>query len=79
MCVYFFRFGHGIIDAASIGAVGAIAIVAHILASVIAFFSLLEFVNATLQWFGDRVGLSPPDYPSLSFEVKFTNIIFCIS
>jgi pyrimidine nucleoside transport protein len=62
--------GTGIIDAASVGAVSAISIVAYILASVIAFFSLLEFLNATLQWFGDRVGLSPPDYPPLSFEVN---------
>jgi len=57
--------GTGLIDAASIGAVGSISIVAHILASVIAFFALLAFVNATLAWFGDRVGLDPP----LSFEV----------
>ncbi|KAL4233365.1 hypothetical protein ACF0H5_008047 [Mactra antiquata] len=63
------KMGTGIIDAASIGAVGAISIVAHILASVIAFFSLLEFINATLQWFGDRIGMSPPEYPSLSFEL----------
>lgn len=67
--------GTGIIDAASIGAVGAISIVAHILASVIAFFSLLGFLNATLQWFGDRVGMSPPDYPSLSFEVSMPPVI----
>ncbi|WAR08491.1 S28A3-like protein [Mya arenaria] len=37
--------------------------------NVIAFFALLAFVNATLEWFGDRVGLSPPDYPALSFEL----------
>ncbi|KAK3608164.1 hypothetical protein CHS0354_034123 [Potamilus streckersoni] len=63
------KLGSGIIDAASIGAVGAISIVAHILSSVIAFISLLEFVNVTLQWFGDRVGLTPPDYPSLTFQL----------
>ncbi|KAL3865700.1 hypothetical protein ACJMK2_043062 [Sinanodonta woodiana] len=63
------KLGSGIIDAASIGAVGAISIVAHILVSVIAFISLLEFVNVTLQWFGDRVGLTPPDYPSLTFQL----------
>ncbi|XP_052808155.1 solute carrier family 28 member 3-like [Mya arenaria] len=63
------KLGTGIIDAASIGAVGSISIVAHILVSVIAFFALLAFVNATLEWFGDRVGLSPPDYPALSFEL----------
>lgn len=72
------RMGTGIIDAASIGAVGAISLVAHILASVIAFFSLLEFLNASLQWFGERVGLSPPDYPSLSFELICSYIFWPI-
>ncbi|XP_045196631.2 solute carrier family 28 member 3-like [Mercenaria mercenaria] len=76
------RMGTGIIDAASVGAVGAISLVAYILASVIAFFSLLDFLNATLQWFGDRVGLSPPDYPPLSFELicsyLFWPIVFLI-
>ena len=69
MVVY--RSGTGIIDAASIGAVSAISLVAYILASVIAFISLLKFVNSSLQWFGDRVGLTPPDYPPLTFEVRF--------
>ena len=64
--------GSGIIDAASVGAVAAISLVAHILASVIAFISLLQFVNSSLQWFGDRVGLTPPDYPPLTFEVSLT-------
>ncbi|OWF44492.1 solute carrier family 28 member 3-like [Mizuhopecten yessoensis] len=63
--------GHGqnIIDAASIGAIGAVSIVAYILVSVLAFFSLLGFCNATLEWLGDRVGLTPPDYPVLSFQL----------
>lgn len=68
------RSGSGIIDAASIGAVAAISLVAYILASVIAFISLLKFVNSSLQWFGDRVGLTPPDYPPLTFEVCFIDL-----
>ncbi|XP_060068832.1 solute carrier family 28 member 3-like [Ylistrum balloti] len=62
-------YGQNIIDAASIGAIGATSIVAYILVSVLAFFSLLGFCNATLEWLGDRVGLIPPDYPVLSFQL----------
>ncbi|XP_022330339.2 solute carrier family 28 member 3-like isoform X2 [Crassostrea virginica] len=63
------REGRNIIDAASIGAITALPIVAYIIASVIAFFSLLGFVNATLMWLGERVGLTPPEYPSLTFQL----------
>ncbi|XP_033750452.1 solute carrier family 28 member 3-like [Pecten maximus] len=62
-------YGQNIIDAASVGAIGATSIVAYILVSVLAFFSLLGFCNATLEWLGDRVGLTPPDYPVLSFQL----------
>ena len=61
--------GSSVVDAASIGAVSAAAVIAHILVTVIAFISLLAFLNATLTWFGDRVGLCPPDYPPLTFQV----------
>ncbi|KAH3737300.1 hypothetical protein DPMN_043883 [Dreissena polymorpha] len=36
----------------------------------IAFYSLIAFLNATLGWLGDRVGLTPPHHPALSFEVR---------
>ena len=58
------------------GAIGAISIVAYILASVIAFFSLLDFVNATLEWFGERVGLVAPDYPILTFQVMYKGLYY---
>ena len=61
-----------VIEAASAGASASIKLVANILACLIAFIALLEFVNATLSWFGDRVGLTPPDYPSLTFQVGFS-------
>ncbi|XP_065943683.1 solute carrier family 28 member 3 isoform X2 [Magallana gigas] len=63
------REGRNIVDAASIGAITALPIVAYIIASVIAFFSLLGFVNATLIWIGERVGLIPPEYPNLTFQL----------
>lgn len=63
------REGRNIIDAASIGAITALPIVAYIIASVIAFFSLLGFLNATLIWLGERVGLTPPEYPQLTFQL----------
>nr|KAG5697778.1 hypothetical protein BaRGS_026735 [Batillaria attramentaria] len=63
------RQGKGVVDAASLGAVAAVAVVGHILVTVIAFISLLAFVNATLEWFGARIGLVPPDYPPLSFQL----------
>ncbi|XP_048733363.2 solute carrier family 28 member 3-like isoform X2 [Ostrea edulis] len=63
------REGRNIMDAASIGAITALPIVAYILASVIAFFSLLGFVNSTLVWLGERIGLILPDYPPLTFQL----------
>ncbi|XP_061168893.1 solute carrier family 28 member 3-like [Saccostrea echinata] len=61
--------GRNIMEAASIGAIIALPIVAYIIASVIAFFSFLGFVNATLVWLGERVGLMLPDYPPLTFQL----------
>ncbi|XP_070182912.1 sodium/nucleoside cotransporter 1-like, partial [Littorina saxatilis] len=63
------RPGTGLVDAATTGAVAAIGVVSHILVTVIAFISLLAFVNATLEWFGERVGLVPPYYPQLTFQL----------
>lgn len=45
-----------IVEAAASGASSAIPLVANIAANLIAFISLLEFLNGTLTWFGDRVG-----------------------
>ena len=59
------------IEAASAGASQSVKLVANIAANLIAFISLLAFINATLRWFGARVGLEPPNYPELTFEVNF--------
>lgn len=46
-----------IFDAATHGATVSAKLVAAIVVNVIAFLSLLEFVNVTLIWFGERVGV----------------------
>ena len=52
------------IQAAAAGATNAVALVANIIANLIAFIALLHFVNATLTWFGQRVGIE-----RLTFQV----------
>lgn len=47
---------HNLIEAASNGASMSIKLVANIAVNLIAFVALLQFVNATLTWLGDRVG-----------------------
>ncbi|RUS81030.1 hypothetical protein EGW08_011196 [Elysia chlorotica] len=58
----------GVIEAASAGAISAIPVIAYIVVHLIAFLSILDFVNSTLAWLGARVGLAPPNYPVLSFQ-----------
>ncbi|KAL8586206.1 hypothetical protein ACOMHN_021473 [Nucella lapillus] len=71
--------GTGLVDAASAGAVAAIGVVAHIIAIVVAFISLLAFLNASLQWFGQRVGLYPPHYPPLTFQFLSSYILWPVA
>ncbi|XP_027470228.1 solute carrier family 28 member 3 isoform X3 [Zalophus californianus] len=52
------------LEAATQGASSSISLVANIAVNLIAFLSLLSFVNAALSWFGNMF-----DYPQLSFEV----------
>ena len=63
-CLCGFSPEHNLIEAASNGASASIKIVGAIAVNVIAFLSLLAFLNATLTWFGDRVGVD-----GLTFEV----------
>ncbi|XP_032248797.1 solute carrier family 28 member 3 [Phoca vitulina] len=53
-----------LLEAATQGAASSISLVANIAANLIAFLSLLSFVNAALSWLGNMF-----DYPQLSFEV----------
>ncbi|XP_021374213.1 solute carrier family 28 member 3-like isoform X1 [Mizuhopecten yessoensis] len=56
-----------IVEAASTGATQSIKLVANVAVNLIAFVSLLEFANATLKWFGNRVGMEKPN-DELTFE-----------
>ncbi|KAH9523621.1 hypothetical protein Btru_040467 [Bulinus truncatus] len=57
--VYNFEKGteRNLIEAASNGASVSVKLVANIAVNLIAFVALLQFINATLTWFGDRVGV----------------------
>ncbi|CAG5118720.1 unnamed protein product, partial [Candidula unifasciata] len=60
-----------VIEAACNGAIASAKIIASVVVNVIAFLSLLNFLNATLTWFGDRVGLQ-----NLSFELICSYVLY---
>jgi len=64
MSIYLRKDGN-VFEAATNGAMISVKLVAAIIVNVIAFLSLLAFVNATLTWFGDRVGVE-----NLTLEVR---------
>jgi len=53
------------IEAAAAGASNSLPLVANIAANLIAFIALLQFINATLTWFGQRVGIQ-----QLTFQAR---------
>ncbi|KAK7485896.1 hypothetical protein BaRGS_00022891 [Batillaria attramentaria] len=57
--VYQLKFGssNNMFEAIAVGASTAVKLIANIAANLIAIIALLEFLNATLQWFGDRAGV----------------------
>ena len=63
-CFLFNRIETNVIEAAANGAAVAGKTVAAVTVNLLAFLSVLAFINATLSWIGGRVG-----YPELSFEV----------
>ena len=60
-----------IIEAASKGATLSVKLIANIAVNLIAFIAMLQFVDATLIWFGNRAGLEKPGV-ELSFNVSVT-------
>ena len=60
---------HNLIEAASNGATASIKVLGSIGVNVLAFLSLLAFLNATLTWFGDRIGIE-----ELTFEVRLLTL-----
>ncbi|CAL1526427.1 unnamed protein product [Lymnaea stagnalis] len=63
-----------VIEAACNGANISAKIIAAIIVNVMAFLSLLKFVNATLTWFGDRVGVQ-----NLTFELICSYVLYPIA
>uniref|UniRef100_A0A1I8GPY4 Sodium/nucleoside cotransporter n=1 Tax=Macrostomum lignano TaxID=282301 RepID=A0A1I8GPY4_9PLAT len=54
----------GIVEAAGAGAIASLSVIGAIAANLIAFVSILAFINSTVTWLGYRAGLSFP----LTFE-----------
>lgn len=63
-CMACCRLQRNIIQAASEGASQAVRLAANIAVNLIAFVALLELLNSTLTWLGDRVGID-----NLTFQV----------
>ncbi|XP_046369656.2 solute carrier family 28 member 3-like [Haliotis rufescens] len=63
-----------LIEAASEGASTSIGLIANIVVNVMAFLALLAFVNATLTWFGDRVGIE-----GLTFELICSYLLYPVA
>lgn len=59
---------HNVLEAAMVGAMDSIPIVAGIAANLIAFLSIYDFFNQTLTWLGYRAGMTQ----NLTFEVSAT-------
>lgn len=71
----FIRSEHNIIEAASNGASLSISLIANIAVNLIAFIAILDFIDATLTWFGDRVGMKDPE---LTFSVRTIFVRHCV-
>lgn len=65
-----------IIEAASNGASQSIKLVANIAVNLIAFVALLDGINATLVWFGERIGLHDP---KLTFQLVCSYLFYPLS
>ncbi|XP_070210439.1 sodium/nucleoside cotransporter 1-like [Littorina saxatilis] len=68
------RAERNLIEAASSGASSAIAVVASVAVNVMAFLSILKFINATLTWFGDR-----GDIEGLSFQLICSYVLYPVA
>ncbi|KAK7109406.1 hypothetical protein V1264_013453 [Littorina saxatilis] len=63
-----------VIEAASSGASAAIKLVANVAVNVMAFLAILEFLNHTLIWFGDRAGVD-----GLSFQFLCSYLFYPVT
>lgn len=67
-----------IIEAASKGASQSISLIANIAVNLIAFIALIEFLNQTLIWFGNRIGLEKPG-DELSFQFLCSYVFYPVA
>ncbi|XP_034026332.1 solute carrier family 28 member 3-like isoform X2 [Thalassophryne amazonica] len=65
---------NSLLEAASHGAVSAVALVATIIVNLIAFIALLAFMDATLSWLGGML-----EYPHLSFSLIWSYMFMPLS
>ncbi|XP_061180258.1 solute carrier family 28 member 3-like [Saccostrea echinata] len=52
-----------IMEAVSVGAMGAVRLIANVVVNLVAFVAILAFLDAVLSYFGSRIG-----YPEISFD-----------
>lgn len=64
----FYREERNILEAAAKGASESIKLVANVAVNLVAFIALIEFLNQTLIWFGNRAGMENP-HKELTFQV----------
>ncbi|XP_052806042.1 solute carrier family 28 member 3-like [Mya arenaria] len=67
---------HNVIEAASNGASVSIKLIANIAVNLIAFIAILDFINATLKWFGHRVNMHDPE---LTFSLICSYVFYPIA
>ncbi|XP_062606330.1 solute carrier family 28 member 3-like [Saccostrea cucullata] len=67
-----------IIEAASLGASQSISLIANIAVNLIAFIALIEFVNQTLIWFGNRIGMEKPG-EELTFQFLCSYVFYPVA
>ncbi|XP_033762017.1 solute carrier family 28 member 3-like isoform X2 [Pecten maximus] len=68
-----------VIEAASNGASQSVKLIGNIAANLIAFIAVLEFINATLDWFGSRVGLEEPEFERLTFQFICSYVFYPVA
>ncbi|XP_061179507.1 solute carrier family 28 member 3-like [Saccostrea echinata] len=64
-----------VIEAAAKGASQSIKLVANIAVNLVAFIALVEFLNQTLIWFGNRAGMEKP-HKELTFQLICSYIFY---
>lgn len=65
--VYAYSSSQNLLQAASDGAAFSIKLVASIMVNMMAFVSILNLINTTLVWIGERAGV-----PGMTFDVSQT-------